>query len=233
MLLLIASYKDTKPFLFFLEDEQVEDEASLTTNDQQQEEEFTFQLFSSKPVAKVNISEKDNEAERLKELIASAAQQRSVDHDMESDADFIAQINQAAISFDDIMTQSQWAYPALRLPHRVIPAGSSSSSPTTTTEKSKPRRKSKKRRDFEKAVRQGRIVVSPNMRDPQTPGGWPGWPGNRTRYAIITNIEKDLKVNKKAGNTSFKRGGGRGGATATRGRGSGRGGMMRGRGRGR
>lgn len=215
----------------------MEDEASSTTNDQQ-EEEFTFQLFSSKPVAKVNISEKDNEAERLAELIATAAQQRSVDHDMETDADFIAQINEAAVSFDDIMTQSQWAYPALRLPHRVIPAGSSlSSASASTTEKSKEkqqRRKSKKRRDFEKAVRQGRIVVAPNMRNPQTPGGWPGWPGNRTRYAIITNIEKDLKVTKKAGNTSFKRGGAGGGRGAARGgRGSGRGGMMRGRGRGR
>lgn len=184
-----------------------------------EEDGFAFRLFSSKPVSKVNISGKDDTADVLAALVAK---QQKVEHD-ETDPEFRARVEAAAISYEEIMTQSHWAYPALRFPRRLIHIKEADEpAEQETKKKAKKKRKSKKQRDFEKAVREGRIKVKPNMRDPRVPGGWPGWPGERTRCNIITNIEKDLKrkSNKPGRSTKDKRGGrlGRGGSNI-RGRG--------------
>ncbi|KAI8344097.1 hypothetical protein BC941DRAFT_407751 [Chlamydoabsidia padenii] len=157
----------------------VEEQASM---DEDEEEEFAFRLFSTDTVAKVSIKENDDEvANALSQQIAN---QQQIDHD-ETDPTFITQVAQASISYDDIMQQSLWSYPALQLPKRVLHLPSTDTTTTTTTIP-KPKRKSKKRRDYEKAVKEGRITPKPNMRDPATLGGWPGYPGGRDPCAIIT-----------------------------------------------
>ncbi|KAI8146012.1 hypothetical protein BJV82DRAFT_32393 [Fennellomyces sp. T-0311] len=192
-----------------------EKEAESEEHPEEEEEAFAFRLFSSKPVAKVNISDKDDTADMLAAL---AAKQRTVDFDEETDPDFIARVQAAAITYDDLVGQSKQPYYALQLPKRVIHIPQDQGKDEKTAKK---HRKSKKRRDFEKAVREGRIQVKPNIRDPATPGGWPGWPGNLTVCRIITDTEGDIK--KKP---SFQGGGrGRGGIRGRggfRGRGSAR-----------
>ncbi|KAI8088834.1 uncharacterized protein BX664DRAFT_296206 [Halteromyces radiatus] len=151
------------------------------TMEEEEEEEFAFRLFSTGSVAKVSIKEKgDDEANALSQQIAN---QQQIEQD-ETDPDFVTRITQASISYDDIMQQSTWAYPALRLPKRVIHINNNDMKSDTTTS-TKRKRKSKKRRDYEKAVKEGRIIPKPNMRDTRTPGGWPGYPGARTPCAII------------------------------------------------
>lgn len=195
---------------------------------EEDEEEFAFKLFSTESVAKVSIKANDNEtADALAQQIANLQQ---IDHD-ETDPAFMAQVAQASISYDTIMQQSHWPYPALQLPKRVLhlPSNTSDSAPTipSTTATTKPKRKSKKRRDYEKAVKEGRIVPKPNMRDPRTPGGWPGYPGARDPCVIIA--EQGTYGNRgrphaksmggRGGRGGFSSRGGRGGFSSRGGRG--------------
>ncbi|KAI8371337.1 uncharacterized protein BYT42DRAFT_579871 [Radiomyces spectabilis] len=182
---------------------------------------FAFRLFSSKPVSSISIREPEDTTDMLAK---SVADQQKVDHD-EDDPEFVALIQASAISYNDILDQSGWAYPAMRLPHRVLHISQEESPAAGTKEKKK--RKSKKCRDFEKAVREGRIKLKPAMRNPATPGGWPGWPGHRTPCAIITDITSQLKRRKRGSGPNMRgrgapRGGGRGAARGS-GRGNGRG----------
>ncbi|ORZ26204.1 hypothetical protein BCR42DRAFT_401783 [Absidia repens] len=241
------------------QEESAGDDQDETMDDD--EEEFAFRLFSTDSVAKVSI--KENDEETANALSQQIANQQQIDHD-ETDPTFLANVAQASISYDDIMRQSTWAYPALRLPKRVthlpsstptstssktVPPESSSSSSsslssiipkdnnsTSTSTVDKPKRKSKKRRDYEKAVKEGRITPKVNMRDPRTPGGWPGYPGARDPCAIIN--DQPYRGNRGSGGSDgykYKYQGptsknGYGGSSSSRGRG--RGGFG-GRGRGR
>ena len=123
-------------------------------------------------------------------LAELAAKQRTVDFNEETDPDFIARVEAAAVTYDDLLEQSKQPYYALQLPKRVIHIPQEQKKDETQAKK---HRKSKKRRDFEKAVREGRIHVKPSMRDPTTPDGWPGWPGNLTVCHIITDGEGKIK----------------------------------------
>ncbi|KAI9479537.1 hypothetical protein BDB00DRAFT_879300 [Zychaea mexicana] len=187
------------------------EEPKESEQEEKQEEAFAFRLFSSKPVAQVNIKEKDDDtADMLAEL---AAKQQTVDFEQENEPDFIEHIQAAAVDYNDLLVQSKQPYYAMQYPKRVthIPLDQKQQQPT------KKHRKSKKRRDFEKAVREGRIHVQPNMRNPATLGGWSGWPGHRTRCHIISDFSNDImKIPRK--NAPFA-GSGRGGRGSFRGRG--------------
>ncbi|ORX53497.1 hypothetical protein DM01DRAFT_1336037 [Hesseltinella vesiculosa] len=147
----------------------------------QPDETFSFRLFSSSTVAKVSIKEADD-AEEMNQLAQKVAAQQVVDHD-ETDPVFLAKIAAATMDYDTLLKQSTWSYPTSKYPRRVlhIPA---TSTPSVINKPS--RHKSKKRRDFEKAVQQGKFKVQPNMRDPSaSPNAWPGYPGKRSPCAII------------------------------------------------
>ncbi|CAO3599693.1 unnamed protein product [Absidia cylindrospora] len=225
--------------MVLVEEDAQEEAASDGDQDDDEQDEFAFRLFSTDTVAKVSI--KENDEETANALSQQIANQQQIDHD-ETDPTFLANVAQASISYDDIMQQSTWAYPALRLPKRVthlpssiaVPPESSSIIPkdnnSTSSTIDKPKRKSKKRRDYEKAVKEGRITPKVNMRDPRTPGGWPGYPGARDPYAIMN--DQPYRGNRGSG-------GGDGykykyqGPTSSSSRGKGRGGFSsRGRGRG-
>ena len=220
--------------------EMKEQESKQEINDEPPAEEaFAFRLFASKPVAKVNIAEKDDDnTDMLAEL---AAKQQIIDFDQENDPEFIALVQASAVNYDDILVQSKQPYYAERNSTRVIHISSleqqqqQEERQKEAADKKKQRRKSKKRRDFEKAVREGRIQMKPNMRNPATEGGWPGWPGHLTKCHIITSISSDdiKKSGKKNGplpplpsfSTRGRGGfGNRGGRGGVRGRGRGRGG---------
>ncbi|KAI9486024.1 MAG: hypothetical protein EXX96DRAFT_547414 [Benjaminiella poitrasii] len=218
--------------------EEDDNEANKMNEDQndevEKEEEFAFRLFASQPVATVTIAEKEDNTDDLSKAIA---EQQVYEFD-DTDPEFLSRVEQAAVDYDTILTQSKVPYPTAVQSHRVIHI--SSIEKQTAEEKNKKRkRKSKKCRDFEKAVKEGKIKVEPNMRDPRSPGGWPGWPGQLTRVAII-----NYQSPKKKGISNFKQGG-RGGRGGVGGRGGFRGGsstnrgghggpiMSRGRGRGR
>lgn len=176
--------------------DQEEQEAEADENNDEdetkmQQEEFTFRLFSSQPTTQViNISEKDDTADKLAQAAAEYKRQQLEDFD-DNDPEFRARINAAVITFEEIMQQSQMPYPAMRYPRRVLHISATTKQDEEEKQQQKEeqikkrRRKSKKRRDFEKAVKEGRIVLQPNMRDLNTPGGWPGWPGHRNPCAII------------------------------------------------
>lgn len=151
------------------------------------QEEFTFRLFSSQPATQVvSISEKDETTDKLAEAAAAEWKRQQLEEFDDNDPDFRARVSAAAITFEQIMQQSQTPYPAMRYPRRVLHIPRDDGGQQGEKEKvQKRRRKSKKRRDFEKAVKEGRITLKPNMRDLNTPGGWPGWPGRRNPCAII------------------------------------------------
>lgn len=184
----------------------------------EQEEEFSFRLFASEPVATVTIADGVDNTDDLSRAIAD---QQVYEFD-ETDPEFVAKVEQVAVDYDTIMKQSKIPYPTATYPRRILHLLSpEDQKKKDIAEKKKvtKKRKSKKCRDFEKAVKEGKIKLSPKMRNPATPDGWPGWPGNLTRVAII-NYQPSNR----------KRDNGRGGF---RGRGSSRGGAMAGRGRGR
>ncbi|KAL7311698.1 hypothetical protein PS15m_009426 [Mucor circinelloides] len=206
-------------------DDQEEEYKEEESNDMEaeQEEEFSFRLFASEPVATVTIAEGTDNTDDLSKAIAD---QQVYEFD-ETDPDFVAKVEQAAIDYDFIMKQSKIPYPTATFPRRVLHLLSpeeQSKKDSADKKKITKKRKSKKCRDFEKAVKAGKIKPDPKMRNPATPDGWPGWPGNLTRIAIINYQPSNRKKD------SGSRGGfrGRGGS-----RGSSRGSMMAGRGRGR
>ncbi|KAH8556212.1 hypothetical protein BGW37DRAFT_471518 [Umbelopsis sp. PMI_123] len=139
-----------------------------------EEDAFEFKLFSNRPVAKVSIVDKEP-------TVVIAARRPSVSQKIT--AAFQDQINEAAISCEEIMEQSRIPWPAMRMPHHVviIPA-------VDLTEKKKKRRLTKRQRDRIKDLNNGK-----SMRNPRAPGGWPGWPGERTSQAIITTLDRQLK----------------------------------------
>ncbi|KAI9260072.1 hypothetical protein EDC94DRAFT_148092 [Helicostylum pulchrum] len=209
------------------EEEEVEEAKDMEdVKEEGQQEEFVFNLFASQTIAKVNIADDKDTTDDWAQAVAD---QQVYEFD-ETEPEFVARVKEAAIDFDTIMKQSTTPYPALRFPRRIIHILSpeEEAKKTSTEKKVTKKRKSKKCRDFEKAVKSGKIILKPNMRDPKTPDGWPGWPGARTPVAII-----DYDATKKRVNSSR---GGRGGA---RGRGimrgssrGGSGGVMRGNSRG-
>lgn len=184
------------------------------------EEEFSFRLFSTQPVANINISEKQDSTDDLSKLIAD---QQVYEFD-DSDPELLARVKEAVTDYDTIIQQSKIPYPALICPNKVIHILSPEEQAKKDEEEKKvvKKRKSKKCRDFEKAVKEGKIKPAPKMRNPATPDGWPGWPGNRTRVSII-NYESPYKggINKKARGGFAGRGGfaSRGGQTSRGGRG--------------
>ncbi|KAI9264406.1 hypothetical protein BDA99DRAFT_437538 [Phascolomyces articulosus] len=228
----------------FNSENEVSDEEKDQTKQQElkAEEAFAFRLFASKPVAKVNIKENDEDAvDKMAEFVAK---QQTVDFDQENDSEFIANIQAAAVNYDDILKQSQQPYYAEQYPKRVIHIPSLEQQQQQKQKEApagkRKHRKSKKRRDFEKATKEGRIQVKANMRNSATEGGWPGWPGHLTKCHIITTIStNDIKKGfKKNGPLpplpSFSRGGrarggfgNRGGGGRGRGSRGGRGGMSR------
>ncbi|KAI8074528.1 hypothetical protein BC940DRAFT_288458 [Gongronella butleri] len=147
-----------------------------------QDEGYSFRLFSTSTVSKVSIKEKD-EAADLNELAQAVAAQQSIEQD-EDDPVWRDLVAASAIDYTTIMEQSKQPYRASAYPGRLIHIPAIDKKDDEKAKKKQ--RKSKKRRDFEKAVRQGKIRVQPNMRDPATPHGWPGYPGNRTPCAIIS-----------------------------------------------
>jgi hypothetical protein len=203
--------------------------AEETTNDSNEENDaFSFKLFSSAPLAEVNI--KSTADDTANDMSKAVADQQIVEFD-DTDPEFLSRVKQAALEFDTIMQQSQIPYPAMRFSRRVVhilengePVAKKDGAIQDKNNKKK--RKSKKYRDFQKAVAENKMIVKPNMRNPQTPDGWPGWPGHRTKVAIIQTDVVQTAWKK----TGYGRGGhSRGGFS----RGSSRGGGFRGRGRGR
>ncbi|KAL0087811.1 hypothetical protein J3Q64DRAFT_1734645 [Phycomyces blakesleeanus] len=190
-------------------------EAAKPEEEENELEAFSFKLFSSKQVTKISLQGVD----RGDEMAAEVARQQVVDHD-EDDPEFAALIAASAVSYDQIMEQSKQSYGLAQSTHVV-------NVPLVGEPKQKhKKRKSKECRAFNRAVKAGTIKPEPRMRNPQIPNGWPGWPGIRTCFAIITKINKDLKRNQRVVKPYVPRGG------AARGRGSTRG-STRGSGRGR
>ncbi|KAI8337372.1 hypothetical protein EDC96DRAFT_523615 [Choanephora cucurbitarum] len=184
---------------------QVEDNGN-----EQQEEEFAFRLFSSQPVAKVTLADAKDDTDNLSKAI-SEQQQYEFD---ETEPEFVARIKEVVIDYTTLMEQSTVPYPTAVYPHRLIhlPTLEQQIEKEAAEKKSAKKRKSKKCRDFEKAVKEGKIKFEPSMRNPNTPGGWPGWPGKLTQVAII-NYVSPKKNNQfgRGGNSSFNktsRGGG-------------------------
>ncbi|KAI7904818.1 uncharacterized protein BX663DRAFT_503680 [Cokeromyces recurvatus] len=196
--------------------------------DDDEEEEFEFRLFASQPVATVTIADIKDNTDSLSKAIA---EQQVYEFD-ETDPEFLSRVEQVAVDYETILKQSKVPYPTAIMPHRIIHLPSYDEQAKKDLKEKKKKRKSKKCRDFEKAVKEGRIKLEPNMRNPETPGGWPGWPGNLTRVAII-NYQSPKKqggrgsgfkgkVFNKGGYNSNNRGG-RGAHRMSRGRGRGRG----------
>ncbi|CAO3653930.1 unnamed protein product [Cunninghamella echinulata] len=215
------------------------DQSEQEEKENEEEEEFTFQLFSTGSTTKVSLRE-NNEKEQMDYLSQQIAQQQELEFD-EKDPALLEKVNQAVMNYDDILIQSTWPYPALRLPKRVIiisPESTDNDNNNKSIKKKK--RKSKKRRDFEKAVKEGRIQLDPTMRNPLLHG--PGWPYSKTPCAII-NYQPSFKKSSHKGSfnnnynnmkpqfhssssTSFRgsdrgRGRGRGGGPSRGGRGGG------------
>ncbi|GAB5591384.1 hypothetical protein Unana1_06284 [Umbelopsis nana] len=135
---------------------------------------FEFKLFSNRPVTKVSIVAKEPE-------FAVTTRRPSVTQEITDE--FQQRVTESAISFDEIMNQSRIPWSAMKMSHHVvvIPA-------KDPNENKKKRKLTKRQRDRLKAVRIGKY-----MRDPRAPGGWPGWPGERTNDAIITSLYGQLK----------------------------------------
>lgn len=181
------------------EDEKQDDamEEQSEQGEQVEEEAFSFRLFSNQTVATVKIGDEKDDTDHWSKIIAD---QQVYEFD-ETDPELLARVKQAVVDYDTILKQSTTPYPALQLPHRVLHI----SSKEVTNKSMKKKRKSKKCRDFEKAVKEGKIVLKTNMR--KSEDGWPGWPGNLTRVAIV-----DYQSPRKSSG-----GGGRGGASMGRG----------------
>ncbi|KAI9304346.1 hypothetical protein BJ944DRAFT_87155 [Cunninghamella echinulata] len=172
--------------------DQSEQEENENEGEEEEEEEFTFRLFSTGSTTKVSLRE-TSEKEQMDYLSQQIAHQQELEFD-EKDPALLEKVKQAVMNYDDILIQSTWPYPALKLPKRVITI---SSAPTDNDNKSikKKKRKSKKRRDFEKAVKEGRIQLDPSMRNPLLHG--PGWPYSKTPCAIINYQPSFKKSNHK------------------------------------
>ncbi|KAI8642334.1 hypothetical protein BD408DRAFT_366707 [Parasitella parasitica] len=185
--------------------------------DVKQEEQFSFRLFASEPVATVTIADGIDNTDDLSKAIAD---QQVYEFD-ETDPDFVAKVKQVAIDYSTIIRQSKIPYPTTAFPLRILHL-SSSQDQAAKKKKMAKKRKSKKCRDFEKAVKEGRIKSEPKMRNPATLDGWPGWPGTLTRTAIVNYQPSNQKRD------SARRDGSRDGF---RGRSGSRGSVGRGRGR--
>ncbi|KAG2188810.1 hypothetical protein INT44_003949 [Umbelopsis vinacea] len=166
------------------EEESSTQEISETT-EVPEEDVFEFKLFSNRPVAKVSIIDKEPT------LIVTT---RRPSVTQEITPEFQQQVNAASISYDEIMEQSRIPWPAMKMAHHVISIPSKD-----PNDNKKKRRLTKRQRHRLKAITNGK-----SMRDPQVPGGWPGWPGERTSQAIITSLYGQLKrylgKPKKSGN---------------------------------
>ncbi|KAI8375832.1 hypothetical protein BD560DRAFT_392054 [Blakeslea trispora] len=204
-------------------EEEADEETDMMQEDngsEQPDEEFAFRLFSSQPVAKVTLADAKDDTDSLSKAI-SEQQQYEFD---ETEPEFVARIKQVAVDYTTIMEQSTVPYQTAVHSRRLIhlPTLEEQAKKEAAEKKSSKKRKSKKCRDFEKAVKEGKIKLEPNMRNPSTPGGWPGWPGNLTKVSII-NYVSTRKNNQfgRGGNASFnKTSRGRGGSfRGSRGRG--------------
>ncbi|KAI8577693.1 hypothetical protein K450DRAFT_250419 [Umbelopsis ramanniana AG] len=150
-----------------------------------EEEAFEFKLFSNRPVAKVSIVDKEPT------LIVTT---RRPSVTQEITPEFQQRVNEASISYDEIMEQSRIPWPAMKMAHHVMSIPSND-----LNDNKKKRRLTKRQRDRIKALNNGK-----SMRNPHVPGGWPGWPGERTSQAIVTSLYGHLKrylgQPKKSGN---------------------------------
>lgn len=182
-----------------------EEEVEVKEEEEEQDEEgFSFRLFSNQTVATVKIGDEKDNTDHWSKVIAD---QQVYEFD-ETDPEFVARVNQVAVDYDTILKQSTTPYPSLRLPHRVLHISSTKEEPKKSIKK----RKSKKCRDFEKAVKEGKIVLKPNMR--KSEDGWPGWPGHLSRVAIIDYQRGKKSFNSRGrGGSSMSRGSSRGGSS--------------------
>ncbi|KAI9009962.1 hypothetical protein CLU79DRAFT_774758 [Phycomyces nitens] len=193
-----------------------ENDEPKENEDEDELQGFSFKLFSSKQVTKISLQGVD----RGDEMSAEVARQQVVDHD-EEDPEFAALVAASAVSYDQIMEQSRQSYGLAQSTHVMnIPLADE---PKLKRKK----RKSKQCREYNRAVKAGTIQPEPRMRNPQVPNGWPGWPGIRTCFAIITKFSKDLKCNQRVVKPYVPRESTRGRGSArergsTRGRGSAR-----------
>lgn len=156
------------------EEETNTQEISAASETPPEEDAFEFRLFSNRPVVKVSIVD-------VEPTLIVTTRRPSVTQEIT--ADFQQQVNEAAISFEEIMEQSRIPWPAMKMAHHVmlIPA-------KDPNDNKKKRRLTKRQRDRIKAINNGK-----SMRDPRAPGGWPGWPGECTSQAIVTSLYGQFK----------------------------------------
>lgn len=150
-----------------------------------EDDSFEFRLFSNKPVTKVSLVEEEP---------VLVVTQRIVSLEQEETEEFQEKLQQSAISYDDVMQQSQIPYPAMKMAHHIVHI------PAETAKGKKKRKLTKRQRDRLKALQSGK-----SMRDPRAPGGWPGWPGIRTQCAIITSLRGQLKSRPAKSNKPFSK----------------------------
>ncbi|CAM0135332.1 hypothetical protein VKS41_000081 [Umbelopsis sp. WA50703] len=146
---------------------------------------FEFRLFSNRPVTKVNLIEEEPV------LVVTPRRSSLVQEETE---EFQERLRQCAVSYDNIVQQSQIPYPAMKMAHHVVHV------PAKTAKDKKKRKLTKRQRDRVKVIKAGKY-----MRDPRAPGGWPGWPGIRTQCAIITSLRGQLKNRHGKSSKQFSR----------------------------
>jgi hypothetical protein len=162
------------------------EDSSSTVQEPEAVDAFEFKLFSNRPVTKISIVEKEP-------VLIATARRPSVTQEIT--AEFQQRVNESAISFEEIIEQSRIPWPAMKMAHHilVIPA-------TDPNDKKKKRKLTKRKRDRLKAISDGKY-----MRDSRAPGGWPGWPGERTSQAIITSLYGQFKGKPMQSKKSSKR----------------------------
>ncbi|KAG2186444.1 hypothetical protein INT43_002882 [Umbelopsis isabellina] len=150
-----------------------------------EDDAFEFRLFSNRPVTKVSLIEEEP---------ILVVTQRISSLEQEETEEFQEKLQQSAISYDDVMQQSHIPYPAMKMAHHIVHI------PAETAKDKKKRKLTKRQRDRLKALNDGKC-----MRDPRAPGGWPGWPGQRTQCAITTSLRGQLKSRPVKSNKSFSK----------------------------
>lgn len=213
IILYAAAQKNFHTYFFLVV---IEETVEVTEEAMEEDaEEFTFNLFSNQKVSTVKIADEKDNTDHWSKVVADQ-QEHEFD---ETDPEFLSRVNQVVVDYETILKQSTVPYPTLRLPHRVLDLSKQKEEPKKVSTVKK--RKSKKCRDFEKAVKEGKIKLKPNMR--KSEDGWPGYPGNLTRVAIV---DYQPGGKKKFGNT---RGGFNSSSSSSN---RGRGGIIRGNSRG-
>ena len=137
----------------FIDEQEEKDTMEEDKPEEEDEGEFSFRLFANQSVATVTIADDKDTTDDLSKAIAD---QQEYEFD-DTDPEFLERVNQAAIEYDTIMQQSTIPYPTLRMPRRVVHLNTANVE--KVEKKTLKKRKSKKCRDFEKAVKEGKIVL--------------------------------------------------------------------------